>query len=149
MSPETSTKNEEKNAPPWFLNPKASTADHSVLCGWCYFCFTSRKTQEKCTGLKWCCKSESKGLVTWVKVLAIIPKDLSSISGIHIVDRRKELTPWMIPAPLLRHTYPPPLAPLVPRCILGSLEASLINSFHSFCHSSSVYTSPDYKRDRQ
>lgn len=48
----------------------------------------------------------------------------------------------------ITNTYPPPLVPLVPRCILGSLEASLINSFHSFCHSSSVYTSPDYERNR-
>lgn len=52
------------------------------------------------------------------------------------------------PAPQLSHTYPPQLAPLVPRCMRGSLEASLISSFHSFCHSSSVYTKPDCVKDR-
>lgn len=127
MSSETSSKVKEKNAPPWFSNPKASTTDDSVLCGWCYFLLVVGRPKKKVWG-----RSESEGLVTRVKVLATIPKDLSSISGIHIVDRRKELTPWMIPTSSPRDTYPPPLAPLVPRCILGSLEASLINSFHSF-----------------
>lgn len=47
-----------------------------------------------------------------------------------------------------RPTYPAQLPLLVPKCIRGSLEANLISSFHSFCHSSSVYTRPDYNIGR-
>ena len=71
------------------------------------------------------------------------PNTLLAHSALYSEDSGK-----IISCSPLSHTYPPQLAPLVPRCMRGSLEASLISSFHSFCHSSSVYTSPDCVKDR-
>lgn len=43
-----------------------------------------------------------------------------------------------------RTAYPPLVLPFLLRWVRGSLEANFSSSFHSFSHSSSVYTSPDY-----
>lgn len=43
-------------------------------------------------------------------------------------------------------TYPPPEPPCLLMCVRGSLEASFSSSVHSRSHSSSVYTSPDWRK---
>lgn len=49
---------------------------------------------------------------------------------------------------VILQTYPPPVPPFLLKCVRGSLDASLSSSFHSRSHSSSVYTKPDYGRER-
>lgn len=46
-------------------------------------------------------------------------------------------------------THPPPVPlPFLLKCVRGSLEASFSSSVHSRSHSSSVYTSPDWREGK-
>lgn len=47
------------------------------------------------------------------------------------------------------NTHPPPVPlPFLLKCVRGSLEASFSSSVHSRSHSSSVYTSPDWREEK-